>query len=1087
MSGAGDRILDFGLLALTTESDRVFLCAADPVDYAAANSVHVGVKNGSRGSMFYPISTIGNGRMASLAGFNDGTITANGNANFVVVADSINQNILISEPLSTPKAVKTTGLFSINALDVIIGQSSQPQVSNFTVGSPQIGVPAFAIPLLTAQPITVSSPSIGVPNFVWLGAGWFNVALAAQVGDFTVELDATPSALAIDGAVGLSMGPEVAYSGIACIVLFTATSVIQVRNGAAYAALQVVPYSAGQQFHIRISGNVPNHTYSVWVTPPSQAEIQIASNYSFRTEQQTVPQIDNFVRTLADIGSLSFANLVIGYVAAPLTVGSPVFDVVPLNGRVGFTAVPMVSPSPSVGDVTLNTVSQITHGQQINATNTGRAGAAVSGVANYSSTTTTISGSPTYSTTQTIRNTVFTGPVYVTGGVVTFEFCSFTYAPVTAGTGVRVYNNGAACSGIFNWCTFDTGLRGNAGTFECSGLQAGERGTSNPGTNGSFMNAYRCSVQGYGNGICFESWYSSGSLVSECYITYPTLGASTHADCIEIASSDNVTIQCCRIVLPTSNNTDAYQGCITINNGFGNTPSGNPIIIDRNFINGGISPVMTRGNYVTGGFTRNVRYTGNYWGDVNLYGRNCDFNSMNVTYNLAYALSNSNVIYWENTNVWTPNGEGVTNQVSYSGNAQATSPHVGGAFVTSGNFYGGEVWVWSGSVVGPPPGASFVAPTLTTGSPIIPAAILNKKVGLLAVGTVVSPPTFTQKPLNGKFTLTAINQAAGRPVLNAPGFTIPSVWTDGLSGAPTGTPQYPTLLNNYYPTGQSPGRNKNNGRQPPFNVPGVDYRVGIQTGTVLSPPTSISIPGVTVNTSSKIVTVAANNVTLNAIDFSGGWNLLFPLGWSNLTVTNCRWSSAGIERAVEQWGNNFIMRYCEIDGNFQGVQYYGPITTWGNGTTVEWCLLGNTPGDLFEVQQGPSTFTIRFNVCYNCGDAGAIHHPDITQIQGVGFVVTIFNNLAYCPLPYGTQGFMVNNQLSGQTSQNVIIGNYSTMMNVTNTYLTDIYACRNNYYDPSNTFNVFYPTGPNGVPGDNNPLTVFVNNINMLTGVDLGP
>src|SRR4051812_15542383 len=118
MSGAGDRILDFGLLALTTESDRVFLCATDPVDYTAASTNNVGVKIGSRGSMFFPLANVaGGGRVASMSGFNDGSITANGNANFVVVADSVNQRILISEALAVPKAVKIGGLFSINTLD----------------------------------------------------------------------------------------------------------------------------------------------------------------------------------------------------------------------------------------------------------------------------------------------------------------------------------------------------------------------------------------------------------------------------------------------------------------------------------------------------------------------------------------------------------------------------------------------------------------------------------------------------------------------------------------------------------------------------------------------------------------------------------------------------------------------------------------------------------------------------------------------------------------------------------------------------------------------------------------------------------
>lgn len=76
----------------------------------------------------------------------------------------------------------------------------------------------------------------------------------------------------------------------------------------------------------------------------------------------------------------------------------------------------------------------LAHGQQVTLANVGRAGAASVGAANFNATQTIISGNQVYTTTQTIRNAIFTGNVEVRGGNVTFEFCAFTFAPPSGGT-----------------------------------------------------------------------------------------------------------------------------------------------------------------------------------------------------------------------------------------------------------------------------------------------------------------------------------------------------------------------------------------------------------------------------------------------------------------------------------------------------------------------------------------------------------------------------------------------------------------------------------------------------------------------------
>lgn len=379
-------------------------------------------------------------------------------------------------------------------------------------------------------------------------------------------------------------------------------------------------------------------------------------------------------------------------IAATISLGSTAFGLYSCKNEL---FPPGGHPLPGGG------LTPITHGQQVTAANVGRAGAAGAGIPNFSGTLKIVSGDQHYSTTQTLRNKQFTGKVLVTGGTVTFEFCSFTYAPPEASAQLQQYNGGAATGIVIcNWCDFDPGLRGPQGNFETCNAQFGERGSANPLTSGASFTLYRCRLQGCGNNIGIHQYRSSGSSVTECLISSPTGGNGTHPDGMEIYSSDNITVQRSRLEIATT--TD--QSCVNITTDFGTCTTGNPVIIQNNYINGGTSPVLTRwfnqGGGNTGAYIKNVRYTGNYFGDSSKWGRECDFNSMDVTYSKSYALANPTVIYWDSTNVWAPNGEFVSSPpFAPSGDVPAGLPHTLGSFVDARNFYGGEVWRWSGHVL----------------------------------------------------------------------------------------------------------------------------------------------------------------------------------------------------------------------------------------------------------------------------------------------------------------------------------------------------------------------------------------------------
>jgi hypothetical protein len=128
-----------------------------------------------------------------------------------------------------------------------------------------------------------------------------------QAGDFTAEMDATPQATNIDGGIGLSSGPQSAFTGLACIGRFNQSGFIDARNGGSYASVNSIAYAANQTYHFRFVVSLSSHTYSLYVTPPGQTEQAVALNYAFRTEQQSVTALDSW-SVFADVASMQVTN-----------------------------------------------------------------------------------------------------------------------------------------------------------------------------------------------------------------------------------------------------------------------------------------------------------------------------------------------------------------------------------------------------------------------------------------------------------------------------------------------------------------------------------------------------------------------------------------------------------------------------------------------------------------------------------------------------------------------------------------------------------------------------------------------------------
>jgi len=217
-----------------------------------------------------------------------------------------------------------------------------PAGANATFSSPTVGSgsPASTLSVMTlgttapgVYPITISATDGSTTHSTTalliintlsnaciqqLGNNWINGLIPTQTGTFTAEWDATPSTALNNSNVGLSLGPQAAFTGLALAARFNPTGQIDARNGGAFVAATTINYVAGVKYHFRAVVNVPANTYSVYVTPAGQDEITIGTDYAFRTEQKGITSLDHW-DAISQVGTVVLCNLLID---TPVTQGS---------------------------------------------------------------------------------------------------------------------------------------------------------------------------------------------------------------------------------------------------------------------------------------------------------------------------------------------------------------------------------------------------------------------------------------------------------------------------------------------------------------------------------------------------------------------------------------------------------------------------------------------------------------------------------------------------------------------------------------------------------------------------------------------
>jgi hypothetical protein len=148
------------------------------------------------------------------------------------------------------------------------------------------------------------------------GTGWAGTAFPAQQGRFRAEFEAQSGWTAPDGVIGLSRGMPRYFADLAAIVRFNPAGYLDVRDGSTYRYDVLHMYDPGQGYKFTFDVDVAAKRYSVTAVKFGDVpeEFALATNYAFRTEQQSVTSLDTLGQILdSPEGFVYTAHLMVSY------------------------------------------------------------------------------------------------------------------------------------------------------------------------------------------------------------------------------------------------------------------------------------------------------------------------------------------------------------------------------------------------------------------------------------------------------------------------------------------------------------------------------------------------------------------------------------------------------------------------------------------------------------------------------------------------------------------------------------------------------------------------------------------------------
>jgi hypothetical protein len=294
--------------------------------------------------------------------------------------------------------------------------------------------------------------------------------------------------------------------------------------------------------------------------------------------------------------------------------------------------------------------------------------------------------------------------------------------------------------------------------------------------------------------------------------------------------------------------------------------------------------------------------------------------------------------------------------------------------------------------------------------------------------------------------------------------------------------QHPNLLDGY-------------AVRPSWQVAGVDYAVG-PTSTPLKDPATISMAGVSVDNSSRTISISGNNVTLSGYDFSlhGGYQI--AIDGSNTTISNSNFAIGTNQGAYLIYGSasasNLTVTHNTFDGSAIGndlsfIRYSG-----SGAVTLEYNWFKDYPGHIVEFTQANGSPSFSVDYKYNLVEQGALvagNHLNFLQFGG-GTATSVdveYNTTYQTPQVSGGEGFQFYNNTDGGVINSSVMA-YNTMIATGGptgsamSYMlhggsgfgADTGSVHDNFLDLSAAWGAFY--------GDEKTWS-FSNNVDMRTGM----
>jgi hypothetical protein len=330
-----------------------------------------------------------------------------------------------------------------------------------------------------------------------------------------------------------------------------------------------------------------------------------------------------------------------------------------------------------------------------------------------------------------------------------------------------------------------------------------------------------------------------------------------------------------------------------------------------------------------------------------------------------------------------------------------------------------------------------------------------------------------------------------------------NVYADGSTNAPTATVQQASLLNGYHAGGAGSGRVRGNSYQPPWAVAGIDYAVGIPSGTTLTDPLTGSLPtGCGRNTTSHQITcTGAVSPTFNGWDFSleNGWQLICSVTSGTMTVTNSNFAIGtngnAMLVATNGSGCNLLLTYSQLNANGLNDNSNGTnINFNASGTfTAQYNYFLNAAGDFIDLGAG-GTQLIEFNLFQNAGQLAGTHPDWLQMAGGTTYTMNFIYNTLYQTAVNNTQGpqgvediarsgtVVGSNEMARNTVVTLSNAQVSYDFSVGVASLAGTVSTHDNFVDLSGTTAFMHATSTCASTCPGGGTSTASNNTNMVTG-----